>query len=444
MAPMNGAPAGNTGFLERYFRLAENNTTIRREMLGGLTTFMTMAYIIVVNPEMLAQTGMPPEGVLFATCVSAAIATLVMGLWANYPLALAPGMSLNAYFTYSVCLGMHVPWQTALGAVFISGALFLVLTVSRIREQIVNGIPNSLKHSTVVGIGLFIAFVGLRSAKIVVANPATFVGLGNFSDHEVQIACFGLLLTLILMARKVSGAILLGIFGTTLVAIVFKLAHWPAALVSIPHPGATVLKLDIRGALHLGLFEIIFAFLFVDLFDNVGTLVGVCEQAGLVKDGKIPRVGRVLMADAAGTVVGSLTGTSTITSYIESAAGVAAGARTGLSSVLVAALFLVAMFFSPIATAIPQFATAPALILVGALMTQSVMQVDWTDFTEAFPAFVVILAMPLTFSIATGLSFGVICYTIVKAATGKFRDISVVVWALTILFILRYVYLAAA
>jgi AGZA family xanthine/uracil permease-like MFS transporter len=393
---------------------------------------------------MLAQTGMPAEGVLFATCVSAAIATLVMGLWANYPLALAPGMSLNAYFTYSVCLGMHVPWQTALGAVFISGALFLVLTISRIREQIVNGIPNALKHSTVVGIGLFIAFVGLRNAKIVVANPATFVGLGNFADREVQIACFGLLLTLVLMARKAGGAILLGIMGTTLAAIAFKLAHWPSAILSMPHPAGTFLKLDIRAALHLGLFEIIFAFLFVDLFDNVGTLVGVCEQAGLVKDGKIPRVGRVLMADAAGTVVGSLTGTSTITSYIESAAGVAAGARTGLSSVLVAALFLVAMFFSPVATAIPQFATAPALILVGALMTQSVMQVDWPDFTEAFPAFVVILAMPLTFSIATGLSFGVICYTIVKLATGKFRDISAVVWALTILFVLRYVYLAAA
>jgi AGZA family xanthine/uracil permease-like MFS transporter len=441
---MNGAPAGTTGFIEGYFRLAENNTTVRREMLGGLTTFMTMAYIIVVNPQMLAQSGMPAEGVLFATCVSSAMATLVMGLWANYPLALAPGMSLNAYFTYSVCLGMHVPWRTALGAVFISGALFLLLTLSRIREQIVNGIPNSLKHSTVVGIGLFIAFVGLRSAKIVVANPATFVSLGNFSDHEVQMACLGLLLTLVLTARKVGGAILLGIMGTTLAAILFKMAHGPAAIVAMPRPAGTFLELDVRGALHLGLFEIIFAFLFVDLFDNVGTLVGVCGQAGLVKDGKIPRVGRVLMADAAGTLVGSLTGTSTITSYIESAAGVAAGARTGLSSVLVAALFLAAMFFSPVATAIPQFATAPALILVGAMMTQSVMRVDWPDFTEAFPAFVVILAMPLTFSIATGLSFGVICYTIVKVAAGKFRDISVVVWALTILFLLRYLYLAAA
>jgi adenine/guanine/hypoxanthine permease len=441
---MNGAPAGSTGFLERYFRLAENGTTVRREMLGGLTTFMTMAYIIVVNPQILAQSGMPAEGVLFATCVSAAIATIVMGLWANYPLALAPGMSLNAYFTYAVCLGMHVPWQTALGAVFISGVLFLVLTVSRVREQIVNGIPEPLKHATVVGIGLFIAFVGLRNAKIVVANPATFVGLGNFSDHEVQLACFGLVLTLVLMARKIMGAILLGIAGTTLAAIAFHLAHRPAQLLSMPHPAGTFLKLDIRGALNLGLIEIAFAFLFVDLFDNVGTLVGVCEQAGLVKDGKIPRVERALMADAVGTIAGALTGTSTLTSYIESASGVAAGARTGLSSVLVGILFLAAMFFSPLATAIPQFATAPALILVGALMTQSIRRVDWSDFTESFPAFVIILAMTLTFSIATGLSFGVIFYTIVKVATGKTREISVVVWVLTILFLLRYVYLAAA
>src|ERR1700677_4029738 len=427
--PMNGTPAGSPGFIQRYFRLAENETTVRREMLGGLTTFMTMAYIIVVNPQILSQSGMPAEGVLFATCISSAIATIVMGLWANYPLALAPGMSLNAYFTYAVCLGMHVPWPTALGAVFLSGVLFLVLTVSRIREQIVNGIPDALKHSTVVGIGLFIAFVGLRNAKIVVANPGTFVGLG---------------LTLVLMARKISAAILLGIFGTTLLGILLKLAHWPTGLVSMPHPAATLLKLDIRGALHLGFFEIVFAFLFVDLFDNIGTLVGVCEQAGLVREGKIPRVGRALMADAVGTVVGSLTGTSTITSYIESAAGVAAGARTGLSSMLVGALFLAEMFFSPVAAAIQQFATAPALVLVGALMTQSVTHIDWADFTEGFPAFVVMLAMPLTFSIATGLSFGVIFYTIVKIATGKFREISVVVWVLTILFFLRYVYLAAA
>jgi adenine/guanine/hypoxanthine permease len=430
--------------IERYFRLAENQTTVRQELLGGLTTFLTMAYIIVVNPQILSQAGMPAEGVVFATCLSAAAATLVMGLYANYPIALAPGMSLNAYFTYSVCLGMHVPWRTALGVVFFSGVLFLVLTVTRIREQIVNGIPDCLKHSTATGIGFFIAFVGLRNAKLVVANPATFVGLGNFSDHEVQTACFGLVLTLILMARKVNGAILIGIFGTTLVGIFRGLSNWPSAMVSMPHASSTFLQLDLRGAVHLGLLEILFAFLFVDLFDNVGTLVGVCEQGGFIKDGKIPRVGRVLLADAVGTIFGSLAGTSTVTSYIESAAGMAVGARTGLSNLVVAALFLVAMFCSPLAVAIPGYATAPALILVGALMTQSIAHIEWRDFSEAVPAFITMLAMPLTFSIATGLSLGLISYTVVKVAAGKYREINALVWILTVLFILRYVYLAAA
>jgi adenine/guanine/hypoxanthine permease len=429
--------------LERYFKLAENQTTIRQEMLGGLTTFMTMAYVIVVNPQILAQAGMPVEGVLFATCLSSAVATLVMGLYANYPIALAPGMSLNAYFTYSVCLSMHIPWQTALGVVFFSGVLFILLTVSRVREQIVNGIPDCLKHSTAGGIGMFIAFVGLKNAKIVVANPATFVSIGNFADREVQAACFGLVLMLILIVRKFKAAMLLGIVGATLLGIFRGVAHWPAAIVSIPHPSLTFLKFDLRSALHLGLFEIMFVFLFVDLLDNVGTLVGVCEQAGFVKDGKIPRVGRALLADAIGTVFGSITGTSTITSYIESAAGVAAGARTGLSNILVAALFLVAMFFAPVATAIPGFATAPALILVGALMMQSVARVKWDEFSDAFPAFVTILATPLTFSIATGLSLGLISYTVVKVASGKRREISPLLWILTALFILRYVYLAA-
>src|SRR5437899_8363207 len=365
--------------IDRYFKLAENNTTVKEEMLGGLTTFVTMAYIIVVNPQILAQAGMPADGVVFATCISAAAATLVMGLYANYPIALAPGMSLNAYFTYSVCIGMGVPWRTALGVIFFSGVLFILITVTRVREQIVNGIPDCLKHSTAAGIGMFIGFVGMRKAKLVVANPATFLSVGNFSDREVQAACFGILLTVILMVRKVNGGILLGILGTTLFGILRGIAQRPTALVSMPHPAGTFLQLDLRGALHLGLWEIIFAFLFVDLFDNIGTLMGVCAQAGFVKDGKIPRVGRVLLADGVGTVIGSLTGTSTVTSYIESAAGVAAGARTGLSNLVVAALFLMAVFFSPLAAAIPGFATAPALILVGGLMMQSISHVKWSD-----------------------------------------------------------------
>jgi AGZA family xanthine/uracil permease-like MFS transporter len=406
--------------IERYFRLAENQTTVRREFLGGLTTFITMAYIVVVNPQILAQAGMPVEGVVFATCVSAAAATLVMGLYANYPIALAPGMSLNAYFTYSVCLGMHVPWRTALGVIFFSGIFFLILTVTRVREQIVNGIPECLKYSTAGGIGMFIAFVGLRNAKLVVANPATFVSLGSFANREAQLACVGLAIMLVLMTRKISGAILIGIFATTVLGILRGMASWPTAIFSLPHPSSTWLQLDLRGALHLGLLEIIFIFLFVDLFDNVGTLVGVCEQGGFVKDGKIPRVGRALVSDAVGTIFGALTGTSTVTSYIESAA-----------------------FCAPLATAIPGYATAPALILVGALMTESIARVEWKEFTDAIPAFVTLVATPLTFSIATGLSLGLISYTLVKVAAGKFREVSAVIWILTVLFILRYVYLAA-
>lgn len=430
--------------IARYFQFAENQTSVKQELLGGVTTFVTMAYIVVVNPQILSQAGMPAEGVVFATCLSAAVATLMMGLYANYPIALAPGMSLNAYFTYSVCLSMHVPWQTALAVVFFSGVLFLILTVTKIREQIVNGIPDCLKHSTAAGIGMFIAFVGLRNAKLIVANSATFVGLGSFSSKEVQTACFGLALTLVLMTRKWHGAILLGILGTTALGIARGISTLPTTLFSMPHPSSTLLRLDFRGAVHLGLLEILFAFLFVDLFDNVGTLVGVCEQGGFIKDGKIPRVGRVLMADSVGTIFGALTGTSTVTSYIESAAGVAAGARTGFSNVAVAALFFLAMFCAPLATAIPAYATAPALILVGILMSQSLGSVKWNDFTEALPAFITILVTPLAFSIATGLSLGLISYTVVKVAAGKYREINLLIWILTVLFIARYIYLAAA
>jgi AGZA family xanthine/uracil permease-like MFS transporter len=428
--------------LERWFHLAENETTVRQELIGGLTTFITMAYIVVVNAQILSQAGMPAEGVVFATCVAAAAATLVMGLYANYPIALAPGMSLNAYFTYSVCLGMHVPWQTALGVVFISGVVFILITVTRVREQIVNGIPDCLKHSTAAGIGIFIAFIGMRNAGLVVTNPATFLSLGNFSDRGVQAACFGILLTVVLIARKVHGSVLLGIMGTMLFGIARGIVHLPGTLIAVPDPSGTLLKLDLPGAVHLGLFEIMFAFLFVDLFDNVGTLMGVCAQAGFVREGKIPRVGRVLLADGVGTVLGALTGTSTVTSYVESAAGVAAGARTGLSNIAVAALFLLALFFSPLATSIPAFATAPALIVVGGLMMQSVAHIDWPEFSEAFPAFITAMAMPLTFSIATGLSFGVITYTAVKVAARRRREVSRVLWVLTIIFVLRDVYLA--
>jgi adenine/guanine/hypoxanthine permease len=433
----------NTEFVDRYFRLTENHTSIKQELLGGLTTFVTMAYIVVVNPQILAQAGMPADGVMFATCLSAAVATLVMGLYANYPIALAPGMGLNAYFTYSVCIGMHVPWRTALAVVFFSGLLFFVLTVTKVREQVVNGMPDCLKYSVAAGIGMFIAFVGMRNAKLIVANAATFVGLGSFADKEVQTACFGLALILILMVRRVNGAILIGVVATALVGMLRGITSWPVGIFSMPHPSATFLKLDFRAALHWSFLEVLFAFLFVDLFDNVGTLVGVREHAGFIKDGKIPRVGRVLVADSVGSMFGALSGTSTVTSYIESAAGVSAGARTGLSNVMVAALFLFAMFFAPLAAAIPGYATAPALIVVGVLMAGSIRKIRWEEFSEAVPAFLTILVTPLTFSIATGLSVGVISYTVVKAAAGKFAELNFLIWVLTGLFILRYVYLAA-
>jgi adenine/guanine/hypoxanthine permease len=430
--------------IDRYFKLSENDTSVRQELLGGVTTFVTMAYVVAVNPQILSQAGMPADGVLFATCISAAVATLVMGLYANYPIALAPGMSLNAYFAYSVCLVMHVPWRAALAVVFFSGVLFLILTVSRIREQIVNGIPECLKHSTAAGIGMFIAFLGMKNAKLIVAHSVTVVGIGSFADKEVQAACFGLVLTLVLMARRIHGAILLGIIGTTLLGMLRGISSWPSGFFAMPHPSSTFLQLDFRGALHLGFLELAFAFLFVDLFDNVGTLVAVCEQAGFVKNGKIPRVGRILLADSVGTIFGAVTGTSTVTSYIESAAGVAAGARTGLSNLAVAALFLLAMFCSPLAAAIPAYATAAALIVVGVLMSQSLAQIKWDDLSEALPAFITMLVTPLSFSIATGLSLGLISYTVMKVAAGKLAEINALIWILTILFIVRYVYLAAA
>ena len=296
---------GDFGLLERVFQLREHETTVRRELLAGLTTFMTMAYVVVVNPRILSEAGMPVEGVLFATCISAALATLVMGIWANYPIALAPGMSLNAYFTYSIVIGRGVPWQTALGVVFLSGVLFLILTLTNVREQIVNGIPDCLKHGTAAGIGLFIAFVGFRNANIIVANASTFVAFGKASDPQVILAALGVMLIAILMVRRVGSAILIGIVAITLVGIPLGVSHWPTHLFSLPHPSGTFLKLDLRSATKLGLGELIFVFFFVDLFDNVGTLVGVCEQGGFLRNGKLPRASRALLADAVGTIIGA-------------------------------------------------------------------------------------------------------------------------------------------
>jgi len=427
--------------LERIFHLSDNETTVRRELLAGLTTFATMAYVVVVNPRILSEAGMPVEGVLFATCVSSALATLIMGVWANYPIALAPGMSLNAYFAYSIVIGRGVPWPTALGVVFISGSLFLILTLTNIREMIVNGIPDCLKYGTAAGIGLFIAFIGFRNARIIVAHPSTYVALGRVSDPQVILAALGLMVIASLMAHRVAGAILLGIAATTLAGIPAGLTHWPAHLFSLPHPGGTLLKLDLRAAARIGLLDLVFIFFFVDLFDNVGTLIGVCEEGGFIRDGKLPRASRALLSDALGTIMGSLTGTSTVTSYIESAAGVAAGARTGLGNFVIAGFFLAAMFCAPVIAAIPSSATAPALIIVGSLMCGAVAKIRWSEFTDAFPAFLTLVATPLTFSIASGLSLGMISFTILKLATGKHREVSPLIWVLTGLFLLRYAFL---
>ncbi len=434
---------GESRLLERVFCLSENRTTVRRELLAGLTTFMTMAYIVVVNPQILAQSGMPIDGVLFATCAAAAVATLVMGVWANYPIALAPGMSLNAYFTYSVVMARGIPWQTVLGVVFLSGVIFLALTLTRIREQIVNGIPDCLKYGTAAGIGLFIAFIGFRNAGMIVANNATFVALGKLSDPRVILAACGIVFIAVLLARKISSGILIGIIVITLLGIPFGVSHWPAQVVSWPHPSGTLFKLDIRAAAKLGLGELIFIFFFVDLFDNVGTLVAVCEQGGFLRDGVLPRASRALLSDAIGTMVGALTGTSTVTSYIESAAGVAAGARTGLGNLVIAALFIAAMFCAPIVAAVPAYATAPALVLVGALMCGSVAKVNWNDSTESVPAFLTLIATPLTFSIATGLSLGLLSFTFLKLLTGKHKQVSALIWVLSALFLLRYIFLGA-
>jgi adenine/guanine/hypoxanthine permease len=321
--------------------------------------------------------------------------------------------------------------------------LFLALTLTNIREQIVNGIPDCLKYGTAAGIGLFIAFIGLRNARIIVANPSTLVGLGKISDPQVLLAAAGLIIIAILMARRIGSAILLGIVAIALAGIPLGLSHWPAHFFSLPHPAGTFLKLDLRSATSIGLGELVFVFFFVDLFDNVGTLVGVCEQGNFLRDGKLPRASRALLADAIGTLVGALSGTSTVTSYVESAAGVAAGARTGLGNIVIAGFFLVSMFCAPLVEAIPSYATAPALILVGALMCGSVARVNWDDFSEAFPAFLTIVATPLTFSIATGLSLGMLSFTFIKIGTGKYREISPLIWVLSVLFLIRYAFLGS-
>ena len=429
--------------LERYFGFSSHETTWRTEILAGLTTFVTMAYIIFVNPAILSQTGMPLAAVTTSTCLCAAIGSILMGALANYPLALAPGMGLNAYFTYTVVKGMGVSWQTALGAVFLSGVIFLLLTFGGIRQKLLAAIPYQLHAAVAGGIGLFIAFIGLRNSGIIVPSPATTVTLGNLHAHSTQLAIFGIVLIAVLQAYRVKASMLIGVLTTLAAGILF---HQVKYMPSTFNPMAirdTAFQLDIRGALKMNVLEIIFVFLFVDLFDNIGTLVAVTERAGLIADDHtIPRLDKIFFADATATVLGSLAGTSTVTSYIESSAGVAAGGRTGVTAIVTGILFFLAIFVAPVVGAIPDFATAPALILVGALMVAGAARIDWEEPRIAIPSFLTIITIPLTYSIATGLSFGLISFAALEVATGRARRQHWMLYLLATLFLLRFVYIA--
>jgi len=435
--------------LERRFGLSAHGTSVRTELLAGVTTFLTMAYIVVVNPAILGEAGMPVAAVAAATCLAAGLGSLLMGLIANYPLALAPGMGLNAYFTYTVVKGMGVPWETALGCVFLSGVAFLVLTLVGARQLILNAIPRSLFAAVAAGVGIFIAFIGLRDAGIITPNAATAVGLGDLTKPTAALSIGGLLLIGGLQAWRVKGAMLIGILLTAAAGWALGLGHAPAGAYSLTAISATAFKLDIPGVLNLkgnlglSLLEVVFVFLFVDFFDNTGTLVAVTKRAGLVDEaGKIPRLNRILIADSVATMGGALAGTSTVTSYIESAAGVAAGGRTGLTSVTVGVLFLVTLFVAPLVQAIPSAATAPALILVGALMMGAIVEVDWADPGVAIPAFLTVVAIPLTYSIANGLAFGITSYAALKLLRGQARAGDWLLFLLAALFVLRFAYLA--
>ncbi|MBY0502591.1 MAG: NCS2 family permease [Bryobacteraceae bacterium] len=428
--------------LARYFEFAALGTNWRTEILAGCTTFITMAYIVFVNPAILSETGMPYQAVVTATCLAAAFGSILMGALARYPIALAPGMGLNAYFTYAVVKGMGVPWQVALGAVFLSGVIFLLLTLSGIRRLIIEAIPASLYAAVAVGIGLFIAFIGLRNGGLVAAHPATFVTLGNLRAPTTQLALAGLLIMAALFARRVRAAMLLGILATTILGGLFGLLTWQPQPLYLAGFAGTFLQLDIRGALSLGLAEIVFVFLFVDLFDNIGTLVGVSKKAGLVNEAhEIPRVNRILLTDSLATIFGSLVGTSTVVSYIESAAGVTAGGRSGVTAIVTGLLFLVAIFVVPVLGIIPAAATAPALVMVGSMMISHAAEIEWENPLVSFPAFLTIVAIPLTFSIANGLAFGFTAHTLLQVLAGRGREVNWVVYALTALFLLRFFYL---
>ncbi len=427
--------------LERLFKLDEHKTTVRTEIMAGLTTFLTMAYIIFVNPLILGDAGMPKEAVFVATCLIAALGTTIMALYANYPIALAPGMGLNAYFAYVVVKGMGFTWQAALGAVFISGCLFLFVTLFKLRELIVRGIPHSIRVAITVGIGLFLAIISLKNAGIVAASPATYVTLGDLHKPPVVLATLGFLIIVVLDRLKVRGAILIGIVAVTVMSFFFGDNPFRGIVAAPPSIAPTFLQLDIKGALAGGILNVVLVFFLVELFDATGTLMGVAKRAGLLTEGRMDRLNKALLADSGAIFAGSLLGTSSTTAYIESAAGVQAGGRTGLTALTVAVLFLACLFISPLAGSVPAYATAPALFFVACLMLRELTELDWDETTEVIPAAVTALMMPFTYSIANGVAFGFITYAALKLFTGRARDVHVMVWIIAAVFLFKFIYL---
>jgi AGZA family xanthine/uracil permease-like MFS transporter len=428
---------------ERFFRISESGSSVRMEILAGLTTFLTMAYIIFVNPAILGDAGMPKEAVFVATCLVAALASLIMGLYANYPIACAPGMGLNAYFAYTVVKGMGFTWQAALGAVFISGCLFMLVTLFRVREVIVKGIPHSIRVAITAGIGLFLAIISLKTSGVVTGNPATLVTLGNLHDVHVLLAVIGFFAIVTLDFLRVRGAILIGIVGVTVLSFFFGGNQFHGIVSAPPSISPTLFHLDIRAALSTGVLNVVLVFFLVELFDATGTLMGVANRAGLLVEGKLDRLNKALLADSSAILAGSLLGTSSTTAYIESASGVQAGGRTGLTALTVAVLFLASLFFAPLAGVVPAYATAPALLYVSCLMLRELGSLPWDDATEVIPAALTALMMPFTYSIANGVAFGFISYAGLKLLTGRAREVKLVVWVIAAVFLFRYFYLGS-
>lgn len=428
--------------LDKYFKITENKSTIRTEIIAGITTFMTMAYILAVNPDILSATGMDKDAVFTATALSAAVATLVMALVAKLPFALAPGMGLNAFFAYTVVLGMGYSWEFALTAVFLEGIIFLILTAFNVRELIVNSIPLNLKHAVSVGIGLFIAFIGLKGTGAIIDNPATLVSLGDMKNPTVWIGMTGVILIGVLLVKKIKGAILIGILASTILGLFVGVTVIPEGFTFVSLPPSIepiFFKFDFSQVFTIDMLIVLFTFLFVDMFDTVGTLVGVSSKSGMLDEkGRVPRVKQALFADSVGTFVGAILGTSTVTTYVESAAGVAEGGKTGMTALTVAVMFVLSLFFAPLFMIIPAAATAPALIIVGLFMISPVTKIDLDDYSEAIPAFFTIIMMPLTYSIAEGIVFGMLSYVLLKLFTGKYKQITPIMYIIALLFIVKF------